>query len=342
MPLRKHAQLTILDDKSTLGNFPTNLFNLSAGDFDSLAIEVYHYQYENNLIYREFCDHLGKNPSTVKSPEFIPFMPIEFFRSFDVMSGAWDPEIIFTSSGTSGAETSRHLVKNLASYREISLRGFREFFGSPENLVILALLPSYLEREGSSLIDMVAMLIDKTGSSLSGFFLYEHEKLHESYLKAREEGKDVMVIGVSFALMDLAEKEYNFSEATVLETGGMKGRRKEITRAELHKILQWGLKIEHVGSEYGMTELMSQAYSTKNGIYRFPEWVRLSIREVNDPFTRCNYGKTGIINVLDLGNVHSCSFIATRDLGKLYKNGTFEVTGRLDNSDIRGCNLMIN
>jgi len=313
----------------------------SRAEFDSLALDVFKFQFEHNKVYRSFCDLLYKHPSDVKCTSDIPFLPIQFFKSHDVLSTVQPIEKTFSSSGTTGSITSKHLVTDVKLYEDSYTKAFKHFYGDIEDYVVLALLPSYLEREGSSLIYMVNDLIDKSKQTESGFYLNNIEELAHT-LKALETKKQkTLLIGVSFALLDLVEQfQLNLNHTTIMETGGMKGRRKEIIRQELHQILQTGFGVEQIHSEYGMTELLSQAYSKGNGIFECPPWMKILTRDTEDALTIQRPNKTGGINVIDLANINSCSFIATQDLGKVYDNGHFEIIGRFDNSDIRGCNLM--
>lgn len=310
--------------------------------FLSVVIQVFTYQYENNPVYRSFIDHLGKNPWNLKSLYDIPFLPVEFFRNHPVITGRVQVEMIFESSGTTGMMPGKHFVKDISLYEESFTRSFSLFYGDPGKYVIAALLPSYTERCGSSLVYMVDGLIKKSGNEYSGFYKDNIEELISRIHNKNLNGKSVLLIGVSFALLDLAEKlSPDLSGVIVMETGGMKGRRKEVTREELHSILKEKLKVDTIHSEYGMTELLSQAYSKGNGIFSCPPWMKILIRDPQDPLKIITEpGKVGGINIIDLANVNSCSFIATSDLGKLHEDGSFEVLGRFDNSDIRGCNLM--
>jgi|TARA_E500000318_G_scaffold87951_1_gene85004 phenylacetate-coenzyme A ligase PaaK-like adenylate-forming protein len=319
------------------------IFNISnADEFDTLALDVFRFQYENNKVYQQFCDHLKKTPQNVSDPLQIPFLPISFFKSYKVLSTQKEAKTIFTSSGTTQSITSKHYVPDLKLYEESFLKAFKTFYGSPEKLCILALLPSYLEREGSSLIYMVNNLIDKSKHVDSGFYLHNLEELHQKLQELDRNRTKTLLIGVSFALLDLAEQfPMHLKNTIVMETGGMKGRRKELIREELHQILKKGLGVNKIHSEYGMTELLSQGYSKGDGIFKTPSWMKIITRDTEDPLTIQSNGKTGGINVIDLANIYSCSFIATQDLGKTYPNGTFEVLGRFDDSDIRGCNLMV-
>lgn len=320
-----------------------DIFSISgSSEFNTLALEIFRYQYLNNSVYRNFCDLLNRDPGKIGSVEKIPFLPIEFFKTHSVVSSAKPSEIIFTSSGTTGQQTSKHLVTDLSVYEESFREGFRKFYGNIEDYAILALLPSYLEREGSSLIYMVDDLIKSSKNPHSGFYLHDLNDLKEKLNLLENQGQKTLLIGVSFALLDLAENfNFKLKNTIVMETGGMKGRRKEMIRAELHGILQEAFGTEKIHSEYGMTELLSQAYSTGDGIFECPPWMKILIRDPEDALSILPSGKSGGINVIDLANINSCSFIATQDLGKDMGSGKTTVLGRFDNSDIRGCNLMI-
>jgi len=314
--------------------------------FEKIALKVFRFQYENNLVYREFCDFLKTDVQKVKSLEQIPFLPIQFFKSHRVVSNG--PEAlstihkIFTSSGTTGILTSKHFVTDVSLYEESYRKGFSQFYGHIEDYVVLALLPSYLERDGSSLIYMVEDLIQMTRNVESGFYLHNHEELIEKLTRLDNSGQNVILIGVTYALLDLIEKHpFQLRNTIIMETGGMKGKRKEMIREELHEQLCHGFGVTAIHSEYGMTELLSQAYSLGNGIFECPSWMQILVRDTEDALTYVSDGKTGGINVIDLANINSCSFIATQDLGKKNPNNSFEVLGRFDNSDIRGCNLMV-
>lgn len=319
------------------------IFNIkSTSDFNTMALDVFKFQFKNNRIYRSFCDLLYKHPSEVKTIEDIPFLPIQFFKSHRIVSSTLDSEIIFSSSGTTGSITSKHHVVDSNLYKKSYLKGFEYFYNNIEDYAILALLPSYLEREGSSLIYMVDDLIQKSKHPKSGFYLDNLEALNKTILELENAQQKTLLIGVSFALLDLVESfNFDLKHTTIMETGGMKGRRKELIREELHHILNEGFGTKHIHSEYGMTELLSQAYSKGNGVFKTPPWMQVLIRDTEDPLTVLPKGKTGGLNVIDLANINSCAFIATQDLGKLHQDNTFEVLGRFDNSDIRGCNLMV-
>ena len=310
--------------------------------FDKIALKVFRFQYENNLVYREFCNFLKTDVQKVKSIEQIPFLPIQFFKSHSVISSTNPIETTFTSSGTTGMITSKHLVTDLGIYEESYRKGFSQFYGNIEDYVVVALLPSYLEREGSSLIHMVDDLIQLSNQVESGFYLHNYEELIAKLIQLDHAGQNVILIGVTYALLDLVEKHsFQLENTIIMETGGMKGKRKEMIREELHQELCNGFGVKSIHSEYGMTELLSQAYSLGEGIFECPSWMQILVRDTEDALSYVREGKTGGINVIDLANINSCSFIATQDLGKKYPNGSFEILGRFDHSDIRGCNLMV-
>ncbi len=319
------------------------IFNIQTEkDFTKTALNVFKHQFKNNKVYRSFCDLLYVHPSDVKTIQQIPFLPIQFFKTREILSSTDKVEEIFSSSGTTGSVTSKHLVTDLNWYETSYLKGFKHFYGNIEDYVVLALLPNYLERKGSSLIYMVDDLIKKSKQPESGFYLNNLAELAEKLLKLDQRGQKVLLIGVSFALLDLVEQyKFNLKNTIIMETGGMKGRRKELIRSELHKILGNGFGVTEIHSEYGMTELLSQGYSNGNGIFNCPPWMRVLTRDTEDALTIQPSGKSGGINVIDLANYNSCSFIATQDLGKVYADNSFEIIGRFDNSDIRGCNLMV-
>ena len=306
-------------------------------EFEQVALDVYQYQYENSSVYRDYVNHLNwKKPATISE---IPFLPIEFFKSQKIISQEYNEEITFKSSGTGGIRSS-HFIADTSLYERSFLFNYKALLGDPEQQVILALLPNYLEQGESSLVYMVEHLISKSANQLSGFVLDDLEEVKSRYDTAISKNIPVVIFGVSYALLDLAELNYDFKKAIVIETGGMKGRRKELTKTELHAKLKSGLNCNNVSSEYGMTELLSQAYSKENGIFKTTHLMKILIRETDDPFSYTKQGKTGGINVIDLANVFSCSFIATQDLGKKNESG-FKIMGRFDNSDLRGCNLLI-
>lgn len=319
------------------------IFNIKTQEeFTAIALEVFKHQFKNNRIYRSFCDLLYIHPSDITKIEEIPFLPIQFFKTREVLSSKQKIAEIFTSSGTTGSITSKHLVTDINFYKDSYLKGFAHFYGNIEDYVVLALLPNYLERKGSSLVFMVDDLIAKTKNTESGFYLNNLDELAKKLINLDKNGQKVLLIGVSFALLDLVEKyQFNLKNTIIMETGGMKGRRKELIRNELHELLKSGFKVDEIHSEYGMTELLSQAYSKGNGIFETPNWMQILSRDTEDALTILDKEKTGGINVIDLANYNSCSFIATQDLGKVHNNNTFEIIGRFDNSDIRGCNLMV-
>ncbi|CAM3504190.1 hypothetical protein FSS13T_10240 [Flavobacterium saliperosum S13] len=321
----------------------SDIFHIaSKKEFEKITLKVFRHQYDNNLVYQNFCNLLKKNKTNVKSIAEIPFLPIQFFKSHEVISSTEPVQITFTSSGTTGTNTSHHLVTDLKYYEESFRLGFSQFYGNIENYVVLALLPSYLEREGSSLIYMVEDLIERSNQPESGFYLHNYDELTEKLIALDQSGQNVILIGVTYALLDLIEQQnFQLKNTILMETGGMKGKRKEIIREELHDILCKGFGVSKIHSEYGMTELLSQAYSLGDGVFECPPWMEILIRDTEDALSYVSEGKTGGINVIDLANFNSCSFIATQDLGKKYPNHSFEVLGRFDNSDIRGCNLMV-
>ncbi len=311
-------------------------------EFECRALEIFEFQFQNNSVYQEFCTHLGKSKTNVGQLSDIPFLPIGFFKSKQVVCNNQNGQTQFISSGTTGSKTSTHYVVDIGLYEQSYLTAFEHFYGKIEQYCILALLPSYLERKGSSLIYMVNDLINKSGHADSGFYLDGFTALKNKLVRLDAARTKIMLIGVSFALLDFIEKnQLQLKNTIVMETGGMKGRRKEMIRKELHTELKKGFGVAKIHSEYGMTELLSQAYSRGNGIFEPPPWMKVLIRDPKDPLCFQEVEKTGGINVIDLANVHSCSFIATQDLGKIYANGHFEVLGRFDNSDVRGCNLMV-
>lgn len=314
----------------------------SKKEFEKITLKVFRHQYENNAVYHKFCNLLKKNPTNVKRIPDIPFLPIQFFKSERIVSNKAPDEIIFTSSGTTGMSTSKHHVTDLSVYETSFRQAFSQFYGNIEDYCVLALLPSYLERDGSSLIYMAQDLIEGSQHPDSGFYLNEYQQLAEKLIALDKEGQNVLLIGVTYALLDIIEQfDFQLNNTIIMETGGMKGKRKEMICEELHALLSKGFGVSMIHSEYGMTELLSQAYSLGNGIFECPPWMDVIIRDTEDALSLIGYNKTGGINVIDLANINSCAFIATQDLGKKYENQTFEVLGRFDNSDIRGCNLLV-
>jgi hypothetical protein len=318
---------------------------VAADNFDELALEVFRYQASSNSLYARYLALLGISAHNIKSPEQIPFLPISFFKTHTVKSGDWQAETVFQSSGTTGSNTSRHLVRSQKAYLENCRLGFRTVYGKdPSDFCWLALLPSYLERNNSSLICMTEHFIGLSRYSESGFFLNEWDDLLDRVAVCKAKKIPLVLLGVSFALLDLAEAlphMLDLEGVIVMETGGMKGRRKEIIRSELHAKLNKAFGTRSIHSEYGMTELFSQAYSRGKGLFQAAATMRVRAREINDPLCLQRYGKTGVLNIIDLANLHSCSFIATDDLGRVFRDRTFEVLGRQDGSDIRGCNLLL-
>ncbi|MDG1332417.1 MAG: acyl transferase [Crocinitomicaceae bacterium] len=306
-------------------------------DFERVALDVYRYQVEHCAVYREYVQQLNwKEP---KSSSEIPFLPISFFKSHRIIAGGKEEEVVFKSSGT-GGERSQHFVYNAQLYKSAFRSIYAQFIGEIEEQVVLALLPNYLDQGDSSLVYMVDDLIKLSNNASSQFLLNDLSDVEVHYKKALSEGKKVVIFGVAYSLLDLCELNPKLSEATIIETGGMKGRRKELTKQELHTLLKEGLNCQNISSEYGMTELLSQAYSNENGIFETCPWMKISIRETNDPFNYIANGKTGGVNIIDLANLYSCSFIATQDLGRISDAG-FEIMGRFDHSDVRGCNLLV-
>jgi phenylacetate-coenzyme A ligase PaaK-like adenylate-forming protein len=319
------------------------IFNIkSQTAFLKTALELFEYQCNNNIVYRDFIKNLGRGRSSVKTLEEIPFLPVEFFRNHKIISGDHPVEMIFESSGTTGVTPGKHYVTDIGLYEESFLETFRIFYGDPEQFLIAALLPSYIERSNSSLIYMFDNLIKRSIHKESGFYKENITDLIQTINRAKKANQKTLLIGVSFALLDMAEQiSPDLSGVIVMETGGMKGRRKELTRAELHSILKDKFNVSSIHSEYGMTELLSQAYSKGDGIFYCPPWMKVLIRDPQDPLTIYSEpGKTGGINIIDLANINSCSFISTGDLGKVHEDGGFEILGRYDSSDVRGCNLL--
>ena len=316
---------------------------LGAGpaNFEAIALEVFHYQYYNNPLYREYCDALHINVDEIKLLLQIPFLPVSFFKSHKVVTGDNNKaDIVFESSGTTGETPSRHYVQDAHIYEASLLQGFDQFYGNPEDYVILALLPSYLERQNASLVYMAKTLMAKSGHPDNGFYINEWTKLHEVLTRLEAGNQKVLLLGVTFALLDFADAyPMQLNNTIVMETGGMKGRREELTRNEVHAILKKQWQLNEVHSEYGMTELLSQAYATSGGIFKCTDTMRVLVRDINDPLDVMETGN-GVLNIIDLANIHSCSFIATEDIGNIAADGSFEVLGRMDHSALRGCSLM--
>ncbi|QNN43090.1 LuxE/PaaK family acyltransferase [Pedobacter roseus] len=314
----------------------------SADEFNALALKIFKLQAQNCNVYREYIFHLGLDADEISEVSQIPFLPISFFKSHSVLSSTAPVEITFSSSGTTGMVQSSHHVTDVKLYEQSYLQAFTEFYGDVTEYCFLALLPSYQQRSGSSLIYMVNDLIEKSEHPQSGYFLYNHDELLQTLLDLQSKKQKTVLIGVTYALLDFIENfDIDFPELIVMETGGMKGKRKEMVREELHEQLTKGFGVKTIHSEYGMTELLSQAYSLGEGIFNCPNWMKVLIRDTNDPLSLIPNGKTGGINVIDLANINSCSFIATQDLGRINPDQSFEVLGRFDNADIRGCNLLV-
>lgn len=314
----------------------------SEDEFNQLCLDVFKYQYEHIEVYREFADYLKREPGKVRHYLEIPFLPIEFFKSHKIIEKDKKEKIVFRSSGTTGMSRSKHLVSDIQLYEASFIKGFEHFYGPVKDYVILALLPSYIENGDSSLVYMADKLIQLSEQKESGFYLNNYDELIKQLHQLKTSSKKVILLGVSYALLDIAEKSpISFPELIVMETGGMKGRRKEMIREELHEYLKTGFAANKIHSEYGMTELLSQAYSKGEGVFESPPWMKILIRDVNDPLSWISNGKSGAVNIIDLANYHSLSFIATQDLGKISLNNRFEILGRFDHSDIRGCNLLI-
>ena len=323
--------------KSLEALYPSNDSN-----FENIALRLFQVQATENSVYASYLRHLGVQSTKITSIEQIPFLPIGFFKTHQVQTGEWQPETVFTSSGTTGTATSSHLVRSTDFYLRHAQQLFEQQYGPLNQYNLLALLPSYLERQGSSLIAMIDWFIQQSGSPNSGFYLYNQTDLLAKVAALQHDKRKTLIWGVSFALLDLAEKQaVDWSHCLVMETGGMKGRRKEWVREDLHSFLCQKFNVMAIHSEYGMTELLSQAYSDGGGVFRAPASLRIQIRDLNDPFSPVADGKTGLISVIDLSNAHSCAFIQTQDLGRAMQKGHFEVLGRVDNSDVRGCNLLV-
>lgn len=318
-----------------------SILEVNPNNFDEVALKLFRHQAKNNKTYSQYIQALGVNPEKIDRITGIPFLPIEFFKSHSIKTGDFEPEIVFTSSGTTGMTTSKHPVARLSEYEAVFNSAFESIYGPVRDYCVLALLPSYLERSGSSLIYMAENFIQQSRDADSGFFLRNHDELKEILFRKQESQTKTLLLGVTFALLDLAELyPMNLSSITIMETGGMKGRRKEMIREEVHQILKDAFHTNKIHSEYGMTELMSQAYSTGGEVFRTPPWMRVLVRDTDDPLAVNTSGK-GVLNIIDLANHHSCAFIATSDVGIVYTNHTFEVQGRMDHADIRGCNLMV-
>lgn len=306
------------------------------------ALALFAYQYENNTVYRSYCDLINTNPVEVKTIQEIPFLPIQFFKTHTIYSPAHPPVNYFESSGTTGQIRSKHYIGDLQTYHQSFEKGFELFYGPIEDYALVALLPSYLERDNASLVYMANALIKKTKHPLSGFYLNEWEQLKYTLDLLEQKEQKTILLGVTFALLEVAEKyDWKLNHTLIMETGGMKGMQKEWVKSALHKYLGEQFGVNAIHAEYGMTELLSQAYSKGNGLFYCPPWMKVLTRATEDPFELIEYGKTGGVNIIDLANIDSCAFIATEDLGILYPDGGFEIQGRFDQAEVRGCNLMV-
>lgn len=325
-------------------NLETQIFQIkNITQFEELALKIFKIQSKNITVYNKYIEYLGVNINNINHVNEIPFLPIDFFKTHKIIADNSKHEQIFTSSGTTGLSTSKHYVSDISLYKNSFRKGFDFFYGDIKNYCVLALLPSYLEREGSSLIYMADDMIKKSQHPESDFYLHNIDELAEKLIYLNKTKQKTILLGVTYALLDLTEKhKFNLNNTIVMETGGMKGKRKEIIREKLHEILTTQLGVKSIHSEYGMTELLSQAYSKGNGIFQTPPWMKILIRDTYDPLSLIETGKSGGINIIDLANINSCSFIETKDLGKIHKKGGFEVLGRFDNSEVRGCNLLVN
>lgn len=323
-------------------DFINNIFNSNLKNFDELTLQAFAYQFDNNKLYNQYCKYNKiEDKQSILNITQIPFLPIQFFKSKKIICGTANEEIIFTSSSTSGQGESKHFVTDISIYKKSFFNAFEIFYGPIKDYCFLALLPSYLERNGSSLIMMCDELIKASKHPLSNFYLHNHAELLEVLNELKSKKQPTILLGATFGLLDFAEKfQINFPELIVMETGGMKGRKKEMIRSEIQEILKNGFGVYKIHSEYGMTELLSQAYSKGNGLFNCPPWMKVKISNNTDPFSFVNENKSGVINIIDLANINSCCFIQTQDIGKQNNKGQFEVLGRLDFSDVRGCSLL--
>lgn len=331
------------------GQWKHKISDVRASDFDDLALETFHFQYANNAVYKAYTDSLHVVPAQLRSISQIPFLPIRFFKSHTITTTAFEPQVVFESSGTTGTTPSRHFVKDTAIYQESFTKGFELFYGDPADWCILGLLPSYLERNNSSLVFMVNELIRQSNHPDGGFYLDEFEKLAALLIELEKQQQKTLLIGVTFALLDFAAYMATLNLAPlqhtiIMETGGMKGRREELVRPQVHTLLKDTFGVPAIHSEYGMTELLSQSYSKGDGFFQPVPWMKVLVREEDDPLSVRQFSvgspQSGVINIIDLANIYSCSFIATDDTGRCFPDGNFEITGRMDNSDLRGCSLM--
>lgn len=325
-----------------INSLSQRIISVNSLTFDDLALEIFRLQYDQNPVYRSYVNALGKHPADIKGADEVPFLPIEFFKTKNVKTGEWNTNCVFESSGTGQAETSKHQVFDEAFYLQNCLTSFESIYGAVKGYTILALLPSYLERSNSGLVSMVNYFIKETGKDASGFFLNEFQALNDVLLSLRDRNEKVLLIGVTFGLLDFSEAfQMSFPDLIVMETGGMKGRREEMIREDVHEVLKKAFNVEHIHSEYGMTELFSQAYSIGEGVFKPSPTMKVIARDLNDPLTYPFSGRNGGLNIIDLANFKTSSFIETKDMGVVHEDGTFEVRGRIDNAELRGCNLMI-
>jgi hypothetical protein len=324
--------------------FPDNensIFLIQKNNFEEIALKIFRTQSENNPVYKKYIEELKVDTLQVNSLAQIPFLPVNFFKTQKIKTTDFEENIFFESSGTTDTINSRHFIKDISLYKKSFVEGFKRFYGEPEQWCIIGLLPSYLERKNSSLVFMVDELIKMSGHSKSNFYLHDFEKLSVELKQLEKAKQKTLLIGVTYALLDFAEKyPMPLSHTVVMETGGMKGKRKEITRKEVHDLLKKQFGLSSIHSEYGMTELLSQAHSKNYGVFECPPWMKVLVRNEDDPFD-ISFTGSGIVNIIDLANIYSCSFIATDDAGKVFKNGNFEISGRIDGSDLRGCNLLV-
>lgn len=325
-----------------LNSFKKALTNVNEVNFDTFAIDLFKYQAKLNPVYASYLDFLGVDPDTIGEICDIPFLPIEFFKEHKVVTGDWIPERQFLSSGTTSQQRSVHYVEDVGFYRRMAGMAFEQSYGYISEKAFLALLPSYVEQGDSSLVDMVAYFIGQSNHKESGFYLEKDDRLLRVVDDLLHRGVEVILFGVAYALLDLSDRrKVDWEGITIIETGGMKGRREEITKEELYARIGNSFNISTIHSEYGMTELLSQAYASRDAIFKTPPWMKVMLRDLNDPFNYVTEGKNGGVNVIDLANIHSCAFIETKDIGTILGENKFKVLGRFDNADIRGCNLLI-
>jgi hypothetical protein len=326
-----------------MNSFKKQVLELKKESFDKLALQIFKFQAENNFIYKNYLKFLSKDYTQISRISQIPFLPIEFFKHHRIVSSNWQSQKTFLSSGTTDNNRSSHEIQDIQFYHQLSSSIFEQNYSKISNTAILALLPSYLEQGQSSLVEMVSHFIKSSENEHSGFYLNNDDQLIEKIKILKSKYKNIVIFGVTYALLDLVEKQnLDFSNITLIETGGMKGRREELSKKEVHQILKAKLNLEIIHSEYGMTELLSQAYSKKDGIFEPPNSMKILIRDLNDPFSYLEHGKSGGVNIIDLANIHSCAFIETKDIGLKIDTNNFKILGRFDNSDLRGCNLLVN